>query len=98
MNGYRIAERARTDLQEIARYSRMRWGSRQLKTYMRQLASRFVWLAENPQIGKRRPDIGPKIESFPEGEHIIFYRTSTGGIEIVAVVHKSMDVNDLNLH
>jgi toxin ParE1/3/4 len=44
-------------------------------------------LAENPQLGRSRPDIAPGFRYFPIGSYLILYRTVENGIEVVRVAH-----------
>ncbi|MDQ6987358.1 MAG: type II toxin-antitoxin system RelE/ParE family toxin, partial [Mariprofundaceae bacterium] len=60
--------------------------------YMNQLKTRFFWLYENPQLGKQRQELAPALFSFPEGNHVIFYRVNEGMLEVARVLHKEMDV------
>ena len=90
---YRLTPRAAADLDLIADYTRRRWGRSQMITYLKALTDRFGWLAENPKIGRVRPGLLAELRSFREGSHIIFYRESETGIEIIGVPHMSMDVD-----
>lgn len=62
--------------------------------YLRALAARFAWLAENPLLGRARPEIAPALRSFREGFHLIFYRVRPEVIEIIGLPHQAMDVDD----
>lgn len=90
---YRLTPRAESDLNRIADYTRNRWGRPQMVTYLTALVDRFTWLAEHPKIGRARPELLAEIRSFREGSHIIFYRESETGIEIIGVPHMSMDID-----
>jgi len=52
-----LRQLAQNDLEEIWLYSLQEWGIDQADKYIRALVSRFAWLSENPNIGKRRDDI-----------------------------------------
>ena len=54
---FRITPRAAQDLRNIARYTLQTWGRKQRDTYLRAIDRRFSWLAENPNLGKPRPEI-----------------------------------------
>ena len=88
----RITPRARDDLKNIGRYTETQWGSTQRNTCLKNLQKRFEWLAENAQLGKLRPDIAENYYSFPEGQHVIFYLINRGGIDIIGIPHKEMDI------
>lgn len=50
------------------------------------------FLAHNPQAGVARDDVREGYRSFPEGRHLIFYREADGTIEVIRLLHDSMDV------
>ncbi len=92
MPGYRITPRAQDDLKKIGRYTEHQWGKQQRNTYLKALEKRFNWLAENPKLGKHRPDIADGYYSFPQGGHVVFYLIREKGIDIIGVPHKEMDI------
>jgi len=92
----RLTPRARADLDGITRYSAQRWGADQTRRYVGSILKRFDWLAQNPLLGRLRPDLAPDLRVFPEGAHLIFYRHKADAIEIIAVVHRAMDVDALS--
>ena len=90
---YRLTPRALSDLDAIADYSLDRWGPHQTEDYLRQLADRFQWLADNPSVGRPRDDVADGYRSFPEGKHVIFYLVMPEEeIAIIGVPHAAMDV------
>jgi len=92
MPSYRVRQLAENDLEQIWLYSFHEWGLAQADSYIRLMIGRFVWLAENPQLGKRRDDIKPGYHSFPEGRHVIFYTITENGIDIIGIPHQRMDI------
>jgi toxin ParE1/3/4 len=93
MPSYELANRARTDLSAIGRFTRKKWGDAQAGRYLAQLERDLELLASNPRLGrpagtKRKPGV----RRFESGSHIIFYELSDGGILIGRLLHKSMDV------
>ncbi|MGZ5884459.1 MAG: type II toxin-antitoxin system RelE/ParE family toxin [Burkholderiaceae bacterium] len=89
---YRIRQQAESDLEQIWLYTFHEWGLEQADRYIRLMISRFSWLAENPQLGKRRDDIKSGYHSFPEGRHMIFYIITENGIDIIGIPHQRMDI------
>ncbi|WP_062067690.1 type II toxin-antitoxin system RelE/ParE family toxin [Cellvibrio sp. OA-2007] len=89
---YRVTPRARDDLKSIGLYTQQKWGRLQRNKYLKQLEQRFEWLAENPLLGRNRSDIGAGFYSFPQAEHVVFYRCGLEVIEIIGVLHQEMDV------
>jgi toxin ParE1/3/4 len=49
-------------------------------------------LAEHPQMGRRRTELGSDLHSFAEGRYVVFYRVRSDGIEIVRVLHGARDI------
>lgn len=92
MASYRIYREAARDLLEIGRYTQRRWGAAQRRKYLGELDERMRFLAANPQAGAPRDDIREGCRSFLQGGHVIFYRQGPEGVEIVRVLHHSMDV------
>ena len=90
--GYSLRQQAQDDLESIWIYSYREWGDEQADQYIRSPLSRFTWLSENPQLGKQRAEIKPGYYCFPEGMHLIFYKITQDGIDIIGVPHQNMDV------
>ena len=89
---YRVTLNAQGHLIGIAEYTLNKWGARQMSVYMHSLDTRFQWLADNPQFGKHRTELFDDIFSYQEGSHVVFYRKSDQGVEIIAVLHQSRDI------
>lgn len=71
---YRIRSLAESDLESIWLYTIEQWGVDQADTYLRSMLQRFDWLADNPFLGKQRPDVKKGYYCFPEGMHLVFYK------------------------
>lgn len=52
-------------------------------------------LAENPRLGRARPDIAPGLRYLPTGNYLILYRLLANGIEVVRVVHGARQLGEL---
>ena len=50
-------------------------------------------LARFADMGRKRDDLHPGLQSFAVGKYIIFYIPINGGIEIVRVLHGMMDID-----
>ena len=94
MPRYYLTNRARADIRDIARFTRARRGIEQRARYLNALGERFQSIAENPATGRRREELASGYRSALCGRHIAIYRQVDGGIEIVRVLHVSMDVAD----
>ena len=94
MNDFRILPRALADLTDIGRYTQGQWGKQQRDSCLRELDSRFQWLADNPKLGKHRPDVKHGYYCYQQNSHIVFYLIREGGVDIIGIPHKVMDVGD----
>ncbi len=92
ITSYSIRQQAQADLESIWLYSYQEWGTEQADLYIRSLLARFTWLSKNPQLGKQRTEIKPGYYCFPEGMHLIFYKITQDGIDIIGVPHQNMDI------
>ncbi|MDA3902458.1 MAG: type II toxin-antitoxin system RelE/ParE family toxin [Desulfuromusa sp.] len=88
-----LTEAAKGDLKNIARFTQSRWNREQRNNYLKILDSNFCQLANNPAMGMACNEIKAGYYKFPAESHMIFYRKRADQkIEIVRVLHKSMDV------
>jgi toxin ParE1/3/4 len=51
----------------------------------------MIVLAHQPAFGRKRNDLSGAPTSFHEGRHVIFYRPTSEGIEVLRVLHDAMD-------
>lgn len=49
-------------------------------------------LAENPNSGRARPELGRNLRSFPVSGYSLFYHHNTIQLDVVRVLHSAMDV------
>lgn len=91
MAGYRLSEAAQADLRAIRRYTLEHWGAQQARQYLVELALRFEQLAATPGLGRAREELQAGIRSFTARHHNVYYRETADGIDIVRVLHPSMD-------
>ena len=92
MAHFNVTLRAKQDLRSIWRYTRETWGEDQADIYVSDLYRKFSKLAETPRIGRHRTDIHAKYYCFPHEKHLVFYMIYDGHVDIIGVLHKSMDV------
>lgn len=93
MPDYRLSNKAISDLMDIGRYTENNWGITQRNVYLQQIDDCFTLLSHNPNLGVKCNFIRTGYRKFPQGSHLIFYRISSDKIvEIIRVLHKSMDV------
>jgi toxin ParE1/3/4 len=88
----RITPRARQDLKAIWTYSLRRWGEPQADLYLRQLDAGIRSLIDFQNIGESCEHIRAGYRKLQVNRHLIFYRRGEKHIEIVRVLHQSMEV------
>jgi len=54
-------------------------------------------LAERPLMGRKRPELGEALRSFPVGNYVIFYQPYDEGVEIIRVLSGYRDINTQNV-
>jgi toxin ParE1/3/4 len=96
MKPFQLTYKAKSDLRDIALFTSRLWGREQRNVYLKQFDDSFWLLAENSALGKTCDEIRDGYRKFPQGSHVIFYRQiGNQDIEIVRILHKSMDVNPI---
>jgi toxin ParE1/3/4 len=83
--------RAKADLAEIWDYIADDSEDR-ADAFIETISKKMTILAENPDIGRARGELGQNIRSFPMGRYIIFYLPIQGGIDVVRVLHAARDL------
>jgi toxin ParE1/3/4 len=49
-------------------------------------------LSQFQHVGTARPELRPRLRSFPVGNYLLFYRPLRNGIELVRVLHGARDL------
>ena len=92
MSSLRLTEGAKADLRSIGRYTQATWGREQRNSYLARLDACFHLLAQEPRRGRACDDIRPGYRKYHVGRHLIFYRESPEGVEIIRILHDRMDI------
>jgi toxin ParE1/3/4 len=87
---YRLAPKATEDLEAVWLYSLTEWGGQQPERYVDDLAEAFDFLAQTPKAGKACDNIRPGYRRYPVIRHMLYYRETTYGVEIIRVLHDHM--------
>lgn len=91
MSGYVLSPRAQADLDEIWDYTERNWGKEQAEAYIRLIGAAVQARAASPERGKACDDVRKGYRKYPAGSHMIFFRLSDGGIDVVRILHRRMD-------
>jgi toxin ParE1/3/4 len=94
MPSFRLTAKAKADLKSIARYTQDTWGREQRNKYLLELDSSLHTLARKPQRGRACDYIRKGYRKYHTGKHFIFYRQTNKGIEIIRILHESMDIEN----
>jgi toxin ParE1/3/4 len=86
-----LSPRAQADLNEIWGYTEDRWGVAQAETYTRALWQRIETVAAQPSMGEDCSDIRTGYRKISCGSHVLFYRLTADGIDVVRILHERMD-------
>lgn len=90
MTSYRLSPRAESDLEEIWLYTRHKWSVEQADSYYNGLVSAFDRLSSGVAKGKTVVIRPPYLKLY-SGKHCIFYIVSKTGIDVIRILHQSMD-------
>lgn len=89
----RLANAARQDIEEIARYTAQEWGAMRKQAYLDALLECFKRLRRFPDLGTPRDDIASGYRSVQVGHHVAFYRQTDSDVVIMRVLHERMDMH-----
>jgi toxin ParE1/3/4 len=84
---YRLAPKALEDMEAIWLYSFTNWGVEQADCYIDDLTDAFDFLINNSKAGTACDHIRQSYRRHPVKSHVIFYRETGYGIEIMRVLH-----------
>jgi toxin ParE1/3/4 len=93
MPACRLTNKALEDLRSIARYTEENWGREQRNKYLSKLDASIQLIVHEPQLGRACDEIRKGYRKHHVGRHLIFYRQTTSHIEIIRILHESMDVD-----
>ena len=95
MANYYLTNKAIQDLSGIWNYTSGVWSEKQADKYYSMLLNFCKEIAINPQKGRRYDQLSSNILGCKTNQHIIFYRiVSTAEIEILRILHSSMDLRN----
>lgn len=91
MAKYNLTANAQESMRGIKAYSLEHFGKRQTEIYLEKIYDCIRFAAENPNHGKDRGALIEGLFSKLAGSHIIYYTIESTHIEIVDVLHQSME-------
>ncbi len=91
MAKYFLSPEAQNSLKNIKSYSHKNFGAMRTKAYLNSIRKRMQMLAENPLHGIIREDLKVGYHSNFVGSHTIYYLIRPNHIDIIDVLHQSME-------
>ena len=82
---------AEQDLVDIWIYTAEQWSFDQADSYSEELVVSLNRLIKHPQLGLARDDLRSGYRALTVNQHIAFYKVETDNIQIIRVLHKSVD-------
>jgi toxin ParE1/3/4 len=93
---FRIAPRARADLDEIWTYTFLQRGSEDIADrVLDTIGTSFQTLAAWPRAGRRREELRRGYRSFGAGDYVIFYRIVRADVVIQRILHGRRNIRSL---
>ena len=84
---------AEQDLIDIWLYTFGAWGEAQADEYIDNIDKALRLLAEQPQLCRLREEFDPLVRIHHCQSHLIVYTEIKGGVEVIRVLHESMDID-----
>ncbi len=91
MAAYRLSPLAESDLEDIWFYTLERWSVSQADSYHAGIIAAIEKLASGERHG-RSADVRDDYLKYPVGRHFVFFRAADVGIDVMRILHQSMDV------
>ncbi len=91
MSKYILSTETQNSLKEIQIYSTKKFGKERTRQYLTNIRNRMEALAKNPSRGIVREDLKVGYHSDFIGTHTIYYKIQSTHIDIIDVLHQSMD-------
>lgn len=91
MAKYRLSPAAERDLESIWIYTFQQWGLDQADRYADLLIDAFAELALRPKMAPACDHIRPGYRRCKVGQHIVYFRVTNDGVDIIRVLHSRMD-------
>lgn len=86
----RLAPLALADLENIWAYTTERWSQDQAESYHADIVAALEGLSTATKMG-RPVDVWPGYLKYAVGSHVVFYRQTEANIEVIRILHQSMD-------
>ena len=86
-----LSPRAQADIEDIWDYTARLWDADQAERYVSDLRRAIELVAADPRCGTKCDDIRAGYFKYLAGSHVLFFKSTRNGIDIVRILHASMD-------
>ena len=87
---------ATRDLEEIGEHIARESQSRTVAIqFLDSIDQKIQLYATQPEMGERRPDLGPDVRQFSIGYYVVLYRPTAAGVELARVLHGSRNISSV---
>ena len=90
---YVLSPEAKKSLLQISNYTLNNHGETQRKRYLKSLRDKMRLISKSPDLGLERGEIKKGYYSISAEKHFIYYRIIKNQVEIIDVLHQSMEPN-----
>lgn len=87
----KLRPRARRDLSDIYAYTEKNWSPEQAERYIAAIRAEFSLIRAKPDLGRAVRGAQAPFCRRASGSHVIFYLVDDDRIDVVRVLHQSMD-------
>ena len=94
MSSYTFSDAAVRDLDEICEYIAIE-NSRAASQLFDKIRQKCKLVASFPNMGKTYPKLDPSLRGFVIDDYIVFYYSSSDGINIARIISGYRDIDDL---
>ena len=91
---YIISKKALSDLEEIWFYTMEKWSLVQADRYYKLMLEEFNYICKKPHSGKNMDHLMNRYRASKVKSHIIFYKIDNETIQIIRILHESMDIEN----
>lgn len=91
---YRISEKAISDLEKIWLYTFNKWSKEQADRYHNLIIQEIEFIVDNFNLSRKVDFIRTGYRMTKVKSHLIFLRKSGDFIEIIRILHESMDIEN----
>jgi len=91
---YVISKKAVSDLEEIWLYTVEKWSIDQADRYYNLIFDEIQFICKNVHAGKSMEHVRKGYRASKVKSHLIFYRIQNDIVEVIRILHESMDIEN----